>query len=56
MVDRVTISLSEDLVEEINGKLEYGDSRSAWIREAIEERLERERGEENTETTAQTAD
>ena len=35
MIDRVTVSLSEDLVEEINGKLEYGDSRSEWIREAI---------------------
>ena len=42
MVDRVTISLSEDLVEEINGKLEYGDSRSEWVREAIEERLDQD--------------
>ena len=40
MADRITISLSEDLVEEINGKLEYGDSRSEWVREAIEERLD----------------
>jgi metal-responsive CopG/Arc/MetJ family transcriptional regulator len=42
MVDRVTISLSEALVEEINGKLEYGDNRSEGGREAIEERLDQD--------------
>ena len=55
-MDRISISIPEDLKDEIDDQLEYGDSRSEWIREAIEERLERERGEENTETTAQTAD
>lgn len=39
----VTVSLPAEWVEEIdNEHLGYGDSRSAWIREAVRQRLERE--------------
>lgn len=39
MVERVTISMDEELYEEITGELEYGDSMSEWMREAVEIRL-----------------
>jgi len=35
----VTVSLPADWVDEIDDQLEYGDSRSAWIREAVRLRL-----------------
>jgi metal-responsive CopG/Arc/MetJ family transcriptional regulator len=34
--------MSDDLINEIDGRLDYGDSRAAWIREACRQRLERE--------------
>lgn len=43
----IGISIEEETVEEIDSLLEYGDSRSAWIRDAIQERLDRL--EKNTE-------
>jgi hypothetical protein len=33
--------MPQALVEQINGELEYGDSRSAWIRDAIRMKLHR---------------
>lgn len=39
MTERITISVPDDLAEEINDQLSYGDNRSEWIREAIEQRL-----------------
>lgn len=41
MKDRndVTVPMPGDLLESIENELEYGDSRSAWIREACERRL-----------------
>jgi len=35
-----TISMSQDLLDEINSQLEYGDNRSAWVRDAIHLKLE----------------
>lgn len=37
---RITISIPDDLKDEVDEHLEYGDSRSKWIQEAIEQRLE----------------
>lgn len=60
MADKITISLPEELVEKVNDQLDYGDNRSAWIREAIEMRFEAEGVEGNgngtTETTESMAD
>ena len=39
---RVSISVGDDLLEEINEQLEYGDSRSAWFEEAARHRLQLE--------------
>ena len=41
-VTDVTVSLPEDVKEEIESRLEYGDSRSEWIRDAYRRKLERE--------------
>lgn len=38
----VTVPMPQELVDAIDKQLEYGDSRSAWIREAARERLERD--------------
>lgn len=50
----VTVTMPEDLVDEIEDQLDYGDSRSEWIRQAIKERLEQGEGNTNrmTPTTA----
>lgn len=42
----VTVPMPGDMVDRIDGQLEYGDSRAGWIREAVEERLERLEAEE----------
>lgn len=39
-----TISMSDDLLEQIHDQLDYNDSRAAWIREACRQRLAREKG------------
>lgn len=38
-LNHVKTLLPEDLEAEIEAQLEYGDSKSAWIREACEKRL-----------------
>lgn len=38
----VTVPMDESLDEQIATELEYGDSKAAWIREAIMQRLEAE--------------
>lgn len=38
----VTVSLPQEWVEHIDANLNYGDSRSAWIREAVRQRLDDE--------------
>lgn len=50
MVERITISLDEELAERLNDRLEYGDSRSEWVREAIIQRLEREEADTGNQT------
>lgn len=52
MAERITISIPEDVLAELNDQMEYGDSRSAWITEAIQEKLEREATEGNTNRAA----
>jgi metal-responsive CopG/Arc/MetJ family transcriptional regulator len=42
MKKTISVSVSEDLVEDLNEWLDYGDSRSEWVEEAIAEKLERE--------------
>lgn len=44
MADRVdvTVNMGSDLDESVKDQLEYGDSKSAWIREAIRMRLREE--------------
>lgn len=37
-----TVPMSDELLEEIDERLDYGDSRAEWIREACRQRLERE--------------
>lgn len=52
---RPTVSLPKDLDEEIEERLDYGDSKSAWIRETIEMRLAGEltNGDENGDITTE---
>ena len=38
----VTIRLPEDLNEEIEGRLDYGDNKSEWFRQAAREKLDRD--------------
>lgn len=40
---RISFTLPDELEEELNSHLSYGDNRSEWIREAVREKLERER-------------
>ena len=57
MTTRITISLPDDVADRVDGQLEYGDSRSGWIQQAIEERLEREEATEgNPKPMMSTAD
>lgn len=44
MEDRqdITVPMPAEMVEEIESRLTYGDSRAGWIREACEMRLEAE--------------
>ena len=55
MTERVTISLSDDLDALVEEQLDYNDSKSAWVREAIEMRLEAE-GVDTGNWIAPTAD
>ena len=45
----VTVPMEQALVDEIDGELTYGDSRSEWIRNAIREKLGREQAEAETD-------
>lgn len=51
MEDRkdVTVPMPASLVDAVEGQLGYGDSRAGWIRDAVEQRLEREGIEIKTE-------
>jgi Arc/MetJ-type ribon-helix-helix transcriptional regulator len=42
MTERITFSMPDDMAEDINARLSYGDNRSEWIRDAIREKLERD--------------
>jgi metal-responsive CopG/Arc/MetJ family transcriptional regulator len=41
-MERITISIDDDLLEEINDQLEYGDSRSEWFAVVAHHRLQDE--------------
>ena len=45
----VTVPMEQSLVDEIDGELTYGDSRSEWIRNAIREQLAREQADAETD-------
>ncbi len=47
MEDRkdITVPMPQSMVDEIAQELDYGDSRAEWIRQAVREKLERERAE-----------
>ena len=38
-MERTSFSITEEELKEINSKLEYGDNRSAWIRDAVRIKL-----------------
>lgn len=38
----VTVSMPEGMVEDVEARLDYGDSRAGWIREAVRQRIESE--------------
>lgn len=43
-----SVSIPDDLLDKVDDELDYGDSRSEWIQEAIREKLERDTdGESN---------
>ena len=46
----VTVPMEQELVDDIDGELTYGDSRSEWIRDAVREKLARDRDETVAET------
>jgi len=60
MVEKITVSLPDDTYERLHDRLEYGDNRSKWIAEAIDERIERleaaEESDEGNQNTPATAD
>lgn len=45
----VTVPMPRALVDQIDDELDYGDSRAEWIREAVRQRLQRDRGEGNAD-------
>ena len=56
MTERITVSLPEDLAEELHDELEYGDNRSEWIADAIRMKLRAEAGSGNLAELAPMAD
>ena len=38
-MENPTFTMSQELIDEINSQLEYGDNRSAWVRDAIRLKL-----------------
>lgn len=58
MTRRITISVPEHIDDLVEDQLEYNDSKSAWVAEAIRQRLEAEGVDTGNPrpTAAQTAD
>ena len=48
----ITVPMPEALRDQIDKQLEYGDSRSEWIRQAIREKLERADGGQGNDSAA----
>ena len=47
MKEKISISVDEDLLEELHDELTYGDNRSEWVEDAIRMKLEAEASEGN---------
>lgn len=45
MVERWTVSIPEDLADQVEAELRYGDNRSKWVVDAIERKLDAEGSE-----------
>ena len=43
--EQVDVYLPDELLEQVESQLDYGDSLSGWIREATQQRIERETDE-----------
>lgn len=54
MTDRITISLPDELSEEMHARFAYGDNRSEWIAEAIRMRLDGEEGDSEISASEET--
>lgn len=55
--ERISTSVTPETRERIEARLEYGDEMSAWIREAIFEKLEKDEDTEgNPHAATSTAD
>jgi Arc/MetJ-type ribon-helix-helix transcriptional regulator len=53
----IGVRVDKEKKERIESQLEYGDSLSEWVREAIDQRLERDEDEQgNPKAEAMTAD
>jgi len=53
----IGVRVDEETKDRIEEQLEYGDSLSGWVREAIDERLARQEADEgNPNAAAMTAD
>jgi Arc/MetJ-type ribon-helix-helix transcriptional regulator len=48
----VTVTLPRSMIDDIEGRLDYGDSMSGWIREATRARLARDGGDSAEEQPA----
>ena len=40
IMEKTSFSIDAELLEKVNGKLSYGDNRSAWLRDAVKMKLE----------------
>ena len=54
--DLIGVRVDEETMDIIESQLGYGDSKSGWVREAIEARIEKEGLAGNAPKTVMTAD
>lgn len=47
MKEKISISVDEDLLDQVHDELDYGDNRSEWVEDAIRLKLEAEASEGN---------
>lgn len=58
MEDRkdITVPMPGEMVDAVEAQLMYGDSRAGWIRDAVQQRLEREGAEIASESDTDSED